>query len=443
MITRAVPKKMTELGRLRIGDREPNSNGKGFHPHKLGAFRLTSSNRSLLGFAATLYGGAVQEWAGDGAPKDEHGRATQYELYTESNSLDILIPTMSAVTLNYEIWSAAGCTRRCTGELVTHCPGEEARIGTPCFCPEDDLERAKLAQTGKACARILRLNVMLPDLPGLGTWRLETKGFYATAELQGTLDMLQHGGGEHAIIEAVLRLEQRTIKRAGGQAGQAQTMKFVVPVLWPKWTPRQLLAGMANALVLPAPEPPRQALSQAVADLYGDAGTELEEKINALLAEQGLTASAIADYWGKMRQKYPDVREPCTLAMLYDQLQAAVAEKQRGGHQDASKTAEDAPQSTNAPKEVVGEQDKRRGHRDAPSAPQGIWREQLASLAADLRARLDEGQINGGLAHRTKDATQKAERLARDPEATDDDGWSALKGLQGLAAEIAGQTSLL
>jgi recombinational DNA repair protein RecT len=106
-------------------------------------------------------------------------------------------------------------------------------------------------------------------------------------------------------------------------------------------------------------------------------------------------------------------------------------------------TAQDAPQSTNAPQEVVGEQGRRRGHRDAPRAPQGIWREQLASLAADLRARLDEGQVNGGLAQRTKDATQKAERLAGDPEATDDDGWSALKALQGLAAEIEGQTSLL
>jgi hypothetical protein len=105
-------------------------------------------------------------------------------------------------------------------------------------------------------------------------------------------------------------------------------------------------------------------------------------------------------------------------------------------------TAQDAPQSTNAPQEVV-EQGRRRGQRDAPRAPQGIWREQLASLAADLLGRLDEGKVNGGLAQRTKDATQKAELLARDHDATDDDGWSTLKALQGLAAEIEGQTSLL
>src|SRR4030095_3280133 len=89
---------------------------------------------------------------------------------------------------------------------------------------------------------------------------------------------------------------------------------------------------------------------------------------------------------------------------------------------DTPQTAEDAPQSTNAPKEVVGEQDKRRGPRDAPSAPQGIWREQLASLAADLLGRLDEGLVNGGLAQRTKDATQKAERLPGGPGGKAD-GW--------------------
>ena len=270
---RAIAHKMTELGRLRIGDREPNSSGRGTHPHKLDVFRLTSPNSPLLHFAASVYGGTVRPWIGDGAPQDDHGRPTQFELYTTVNSLDVLIPTFSAVAISFERWSASGCQVRCTGEFITHAPLDEGSIGLECQCPADDRERAALATSGKACTRILRLNVILPDLPGMGSWRLETKGFYATAELMGTLDMLQMAGQEHSIIEAVLRLEQRQVKRVGKGDGKG-TLKFVVPCLWPKFTPRQLLASAAQrgALLM---EPPAQLsaaehAAQATDALCGD-----------------------------------------------------------------------------------------------------------------------------------------------------------------------------
>src|SRR5262245_8394562 len=113
---RSIQKKLTELGRLRIGDREANSSGKGTHPHKLTHFRLTSSNRSLLLFAAETYGGEVEAWDDEWAPHDEHGRPTHHELYTTTDAIDVLIPTFSAVSLSFERWSASGCQQRCNGE---------------------------------------------------------------------------------------------------------------------------------------------------------------------------------------------------------------------------------------------------------------------------------------------------------------------------------------
>jgi hypothetical protein len=180
---------------------------------------------------------------------------------------------MSALSLSYELWSASGCQRRCTGEMITHCPLQEHLVDTACTCPEDDHERQDLASKGKACSRILRLNVLLPDLPGMGVWRLETKGYYATAELLGTLDMLRLGGQEHQIIEAVLRLEPRSVKRPGTGQG-AGTLTFAVPVLWPKWSPRQILASAAGQgpILMSAP-PQREAaktLDEHIGDLYGD-----------------------------------------------------------------------------------------------------------------------------------------------------------------------------
>lgn len=329
-MVRTLPKKLTELGRIRLGDREPNSNGRGTHPHKLDCFRLTSSNRSLLHFAASTYGGDVREWTGEGAPKDDHQRPTHFELYTTVNAMDVLIPTFSAISLDYEQWSASGRQRHCDGTSITACPLQEALVGTPCACPDDEQERAQQAQQGKACFRILRLNVLLPDLPGIGSWRLETKGFYATAELLGTLDMLQMAGQEHNIVEAVLRLEQRQVKRVGKGEGKG-TLKFAVPVLWPKYTPRQILAGAANVLLTAPAHPPLQTEASPVELLYGGRRSPVEAQIDALLTQAGLSAQEQADRWEKWYAKYGETPDITVLAMLRDKLQDAVDQRQRAG----------------------------------------------------------------------------------------------------------------
>jgi hypothetical protein len=277
MSERLLPKKITELGRIRLGDQETIPSRRDpkkmiTRPRKLATFRLTSSNKPLLFFAANLYGGEVTRWEGDNAPEG------QYELYTAVNSMDVLVPTASAVSVQYEQWSAGGCTLRCTGSFITHCPLNEALVGTECSCPVDDKERAEQAKDGKACARICRLNVLLPDLPGMGVWRLETKGYYATAELLGSLEMLQMA--QHQIIEATLRLEHRAVKRwltdnQEQKRQQSTTLQFTVPVLWPKYTPRQILAAADQRVLLMAqPEaealPPGEHLAILAAELYGE-----------------------------------------------------------------------------------------------------------------------------------------------------------------------------
>jgi hypothetical protein len=128
----------------------------------------------------------------------------------------------------------------------------------------------------------------------MGSWRLETRGYYATAELMGTLDMLQMAGQERTIIEAVLRLEQRSVKRLGTGAGTG-TLKFAVPVLWPKFTPRQMLSAAAERgqlLMAPSLEvTPRlldtaseqaKGLHEHIGDLYGDAATSPGKPLHTL-----------------------------------------------------------------------------------------------------------------------------------------------------------------
>ena len=56
-----------------------------------------------------MYGGQVRAW--QGAPDDGY-----WELYTDTDALDIMVPpVMSAYSQLYEVWDAGGCTLRCDG----------------------------------------------------------------------------------------------------------------------------------------------------------------------------------------------------------------------------------------------------------------------------------------------------------------------------------------
>lgn len=212
-------------------------------PRKLDSFRLTSASRDVLETAAALYGGVVEEWKGAPSPP-------QYELYTETNLIPVLVPPGQMISQWMEMWSGGGCKRRCDG--VT-----ETITDQPCLCPDDLEERQKLSTTGKACHIMTRLSLMLPDCADFGTWRIEGKGYYFATEIGGTMALLEKATAQGVILPAQLRLEQRQVKRGGA------TMKYAVPVLeLPGTTTRQLLSGLgmipetesAAPQALPAPQ---------------------------------------------------------------------------------------------------------------------------------------------------------------------------------------------
>jgi hypothetical protein len=235
-----VQRRFMQLGRVRLG--EKGSKGE---PRKLDNFRFTSASRALLEAVAAKYGGKVQEW--QGAPDEGY-----FELKTTSTELDIILPpTFSDEDGSpslpwsqfFELWSGGGCQRRCDG--VT-----ETLSGKPCLCDPDD----------RACDVTTRVQFMLPDIPGLGVWRLDSKGWNAAAELPGTLQLLQLAAEERKFIPAVLRMEKRTKKVEG------QTRRFVVPVIdLPSVSVNQLAGGDLLSLNAPAPAPPRPALPAAPA----------------------------------------------------------------------------------------------------------------------------------------------------------------------------------
>ena len=217
-----------ELGRIRLGYQEatgktytsgPRKGQPVMRPVKLDRFRLTSPWGHLIEQAADAYGGTASEWDNTGQREfqvitelaDDHGVAY----------LPVVIPTTSECFSQwYELWSGGGLERRCDG--ITLAGG-----GGQCVCPSDPDEREALAKEGKGCRVTSRQSVMLPALPDMGTWRVETHGWHAATELAGVAGLLEaassHGAG---FIPAELRLQEKTVRKPG-----QPVRKFYVPAI--------------------------------------------------------------------------------------------------------------------------------------------------------------------------------------------------------------------
>lgn len=199
-------RRIREVGRIRIGVQAETRSGRKA-PRKLDRFRLTSPDRAVMEAVVERYGGAVGQW--------NNGQGTQWEAITDTNELRIALPpnpTDMAWSQFYEQWGKGFCSHRCDGQWNTI-------VDRACSCDPDD----------RLCKPTSRLSVLLPDIAGLGLWRLESHGYYAAVELAGAVDLIQQMAGAHAVIPARLRLEHREVRRLID--GKPEVRKFAVPVI--------------------------------------------------------------------------------------------------------------------------------------------------------------------------------------------------------------------
>jgi hypothetical protein len=232
-----------EIGRIRLGQRVKTSKGKVI-PSKLDAFRFTTRSRHAADAIGETIGGQVRAWAD--APTGD-----QWEVLTDCTALSVAVPPGDAALSQwYELWSGGGCQRRCDGRL-------EQRTMSPCKCPADAAERAAAAAAGEACKPTTRVNVIIPDLPGLGVWRVQSSGYYAAVELGGAAELLAAARAQGVIVPAVLRLEQRQTVNEG------KTNRYAVPVLDILPTLRELTA-LSPAAGIAASLPPAPSTAKAL-----------------------------------------------------------------------------------------------------------------------------------------------------------------------------------
>jgi hypothetical protein len=339
-----------ELGRIRMGEKSE----KGF-PVKLKTFRLTSGSKALLDAAAALYGGQVKEW------KDAPDEG-MWQLVTAASELDILIPaSLAVIGQSYELWKGGTAERRCDG--TTEAIGDQ-----PCVCAAKGLTGAD-----RECDIVTRLRVMLPRVPGLGVWRLDTGGWFAATTLPSTVTLLARlTPGQW--IPAVLRAEQRS-KKERDDKGKVMTHRFVVPVLdLPGTTIGQIVGGApADTPLLEEGEPARpptaaEKAAQRRAELEAQTmPTEASDGVSRKATDasmESVEAGAPAD---PQNPSLPLPRGQCNVASPHgDDCRLPLGHE--GDHQAVNKRWP-TPKQTERPPASDGEAGQDEGAANAPAAP--------------------------------------------------------------------------
>ncbi|GKQ39521.1 hypothetical protein [Streptomyces sp. A012304] len=287
---RNIQARAAEHGRLRTGYTQGN------RPMRSATWVVTSHSEEHVRRAAELWGGEPEQWA------PLNSTISQWRVITKASSIEALITPGDPLNQYNEMWSKGGCQRRCDGET-------ELLTRQPCICLARFGEDWHQQRKGTVCSTTSRLNVMLPDLSGMGMWRAETHSFYAAQEWGGMVDMVLAGTDGKGFIPVNLRIEPRQ------RVANGETKKFpVVVVELRNITPRQALAGPMTAATALAPA--RQARAAIEAPKGPDWIAD---------ARGCLTSDDVRDLWMDARQAgavHPKGTDP-----LSKQLMEIAAEK--------------------------------------------------------------------------------------------------------------------
>ncbi|MGW2861872.1 recombination directionality factor [Streptomyces sp. NPDC001205] len=257
-----IQRRTAEHGRLRTG----YTNGN--RPERSATWVITSHSEDHVRTAAGLWGGTPERW------KPLNSTIEQWRVITKAAAIEALITPGDPLNQYNELWTGGGCKRRCDGET-------ELLTRQPCLCARQFGEDWHQQKKGTVCSATSRLNVMLPDLSGMGMWRAETHSFYAASEWGGMVDMVLAGTKGDGFVPVTLRIEPRQVIRDG------QTKKFPVVVVELRGvTPRQALAGPMTAAAALDPTG-----SQAVAAIEAAKPDYLAE------AEGALTPDDVGDVY--------------------------------------------------------------------------------------------------------------------------------------------------
>ncbi len=254
MSIKTLQRRLTQVGVIRLGEKRLAKSGKPY-PAKLDSLRFTSPSRPLIDAVAALYGGEVKAWQSPTGP--------EWEVITTVREIPVMVPPQR-IDPNLELWGNGFRSRMCDGVI------EKIRK-TACLCeaaarlryqqqgwlwPEDgEFERTK-----DDCKPTTRMSLMLARVPSMGTFKLESHGWNAAAELPMLAESIETAPQPiPARLEIQFR-EKKILHPERAQAEQIESRNYVVPVLYFDFvTPAQVFGGQIGAAARQALDAQRQA----------------------------------------------------------------------------------------------------------------------------------------------------------------------------------------
>lgn len=237
-------RRLRERGRIRLGYSTPSKKDPTKKvPHKLETFRFTAADRDTICQVAELYGGTPEQWA-------EGGAADQWQVVTAAKELGVVFATEVAFSQSYEQFAGGFLRRICDGETAMVPSSGQRFAKEPCACDPDE----------RACQITTHLKLILPDLAGLGTWRLVSHGYNAAVELLAAVELIEGALGAGLVrVPARLMVEKREKRRlvvADDGTVKPMTLKFHVPVLELQGSVAALGPATAGTAIAPLPAGP-------------------------------------------------------------------------------------------------------------------------------------------------------------------------------------------
>jgi hypothetical protein len=291
---RAFQSRMPTVGKIRLGVH----NGR--YPEKIDTFRFTSEDGDRVRAIAQAYGGTAEEWQPQG------GGPRQWETITALNAVPVLIVNGQKVEPWYEAWGTGRtCLRRCDGEW-------NKQTQEPCLCNGPD----RPADPKKLCKPTIRVQLMLAEAPGFGSWMLESHGENACQEIAPMGPFIAMA---RIAIPAVLRLRREQRREWNPEKRKFDTKDFFVPWLdTPKLTTAQIAAGgeeLTQAMIAAGGSAmiggsTRQAIEAAPVPVSAVPATAAPVETGPATAAQTTPAGIAPELWAKI---LADI-EGCTTA---------------------------------------------------------------------------------------------------------------------------------
>ncbi|MFI6228565.1 hypothetical protein ACIBCR_14790 [Micromonospora echinospora] len=230
MPIKTLQRRLTQVGVIRLGEQRVSQRGKNY-PVKLDTLRFTSPSQRLIDTVAAKYGGQARPWQSNAGP--------QFEVITEVREIPVLVPPQQ-IDPNFELWG--------NGFKSRHCDGEVERIRSkPCLC--DSVRATAQAagrdlKPGEVCKPTTRMSLMLADIPSLGTWKLESHGWNAAAELPMLAESIERAPQPIPARLLMERREKKLFHPTRPEKDQIESRVFMVPVLHFDFvTPAQAFGG--------------------------------------------------------------------------------------------------------------------------------------------------------------------------------------------------------